>query len=193
MEKLISKQQREINEILVRGGVRNNIKEPVHEAMVTCVAHIALFLMNSKWKRLLISSQKLYEASELLDPVWTGYGLINCGHNFSNVVGFDPHPHGKHNKSSTTINEVRSNLRDSAKFEQRLKFALRDHNNIYIINGQFVETIQHQRVKFESVSNPMESGNTICFSSKYIVTGGADECVNVSSYLSSLDYSLLSY
>ena len=42
MEKLIRKQQREINEILVRGGLQMNIEEPVHEAMVTCVAHIGL-------------------------------------------------------------------------------------------------------------------------------------------------------
>jgi hypothetical protein len=127
--------------------------------------YIASFLMNKEWSRLMISSKNLYLTSEILDPVWTGYGRINCGLNFSDVVGFDSHPHGNNNTGSTTINKVRSsNLRDNAKFEQRSKFALRYHCNIYIIDGQFVETIEHQRVEFESVSNPMGSGNTICFS-----------------------------
>jgi hypothetical protein len=179
MNKLISKQQREINEILVRGGVLDYIEEPVHEAMVTCVSHIASFLMNKEWKRLMISSKRLFRASKYLDPAWTGYGKITWVHNFSNVVGFDSHPHAKNITGSTTVNEVRSNLRDSRKFDERSKFGLRDHSNIYIIDGQFIETMEHQRTEFESVSNPMGLGNTICFSSEYIATGGADECIRI--------------
>jgi len=166
MEKLISKQQREINEILVRGGV--HIEETVHEAMVTCIAHIASFLMNKEWRRLMISSKKICRASEILDPAWTDFGRINWGLNFSDVVGFDPHPHGNNNTGNNN--------------KHRSKFALRDDSNIYIIDGQFVETIEHQRVDFESsASNPFNVGlgNTICFSSKYIVTGGADKCIGM--------------
>jgi hypothetical protein len=174
IEKLIRKQQREINEILMRGGLQIDMEDPVHEAMVTCVAHIGSFLMNKEWSWLMITTKKLYLASEVLDPVWTGYGRINMGHNFSDVVGFDPDPHGNNNSCSTTISEVRSNLRDSVKFEHRSKFALRDHNNIYLIDGQFLDKINHERVDFIRDGNPMGLGNTICFSSKFIVTCGVD-------------------
>jgi hypothetical protein len=160
MEQLIKRQQREINVIIMGGGLQINMEEPVHEVMVTCVARIGSFLMNKDWRMLMISSKRLLSASKVLQPVWTGCGRINMGLNFSDVVGFDPHPLD-HNNSNRPI------------------FALRDHNNIYIIDGQSCKTIKHQRVELNSVRNPMGSGNTICISSKYIVTGGADECIRM--------------
>jgi hypothetical protein len=102
MEKLICKQQREINEILVRGGLQINMEDPVHNAMVTCVANIGSFLMNKEWSWLMITSKKLYLASEVLDPMWTGYGRIDMGLNFSDVVGFDPNLQGNKNSGITS-------------------------------------------------------------------------------------------
>ncbi|OEU18729.1 hypothetical protein FRACYDRAFT_237008 [Fragilariopsis cylindrus CCMP1102] len=167
IERLKSKQQRENKDILVRGGAMN---EPVHAAMVKCVAHIASFLMNEDWRRLMFSSKKLYEASKVLDPAWTDYGPVRVDH-LTDVVVFDPHPQGSHN--------TQFDLGGGANFKQRYKFAMRDWSSIYIIDGQFVRTLEHRRTDFMRGRCPMGLGNTICFSSKYIVTGGADQRIKL--------------
>ena len=167
LERLKSKQQQENDDIRVRGGA---LPEPVHAAMVECVAHIASFLRNKDWRRLMISSKKLYVASKVLDPAWTDYGPVRVDH-LTDVVVFDPHPQGSHN--------TQFDLGGGANFKQRYKFAMRDWSSIYIIDGQFVRTLEHRRTEFRRGRCPMGLGNTICFSSKYIVTGGADQRIKL--------------